>query len=174
MVLLNKIKIDKISLNDIIEIKKLIKNLYSIKNFDNTNSHLYYNLTENLLKYDNSFLIGNSIKLTYRNKIIGVMLMSEFSVNLGLYETENKTTIKKLSKYKDKRGLKNIFFGINKKYQNKGLGTYMIEYVKENFKEYDYLWGIQHKDISNVEFFLKRREFINEIDGAIYSVQNLQ
>src|SRR3989304_4359086 len=109
-------------------------------------------------------------------KIIGVMLLSDFSFYwlLETYKEDDKNISKKIKKYKNKEGLRSVFFGIDRKYQKKGLGSKMIEYIQKNYKQFDYLWGIQHKEISNMEFFLKRRKVVAEIGNSVYTVQDLK
>ena len=176
MNLLEKIKIENVLQKDIYEIQKLVKNLYPLKKFNGQNLHLHYNLTELLFKDYYVSTHDKSIKVVYRKKIIGVMLLSDFSFYwlLEAYKEDDKNISKNIRKYKNKEGLRSVFFGIDIKYQKMGIGSKMIEYVRENYKQFDFLWGVQHKDISNLDFFLKRRKVVAEIEDGIYTVQDLK
>lgn len=169
--MIKNIKIGLISAIDFDEIQKLIKKIYSKTHFDKINYNLYHNLSEVLFQHDVSYLEKYSIKIVYRKKIIGVMLLSECPVSWFLIKNETNT------KYEDKKCLKSDFSGIDIKYQKKGLYTEMIKYIKENYKEFDFLWGIQHKYMSNLDFFIKKRIVLEsdmQMNEAIYTIQNLK
>lgn len=101
------------------------------------------------------------------------MILSDFSLYCLLESYKNEEINKNIEKYKEKNGLKSVFFGVDIKYQKKGIGNKMIEYVKENYNHFDYLLGIQHKAISNMDFFLNRRNVVSEIENSIYTAQEL-
>lgn len=172
---INKISILPITISDSSGIQSLIKQIYKKKTFPIEHYHFYLNVSENLFKggLSNSYF-KYSIKVLYRRKIIGIMLLLEVS----LYETfsvtgQNRTKIKHL---KNQNGLRSDFFGVLPLYQKNGIGTKMTQYLKDNFTEINYVWGIQHESLSNVAYFLKRREVISNvknINGAIYTLQKL-
>jgi hypothetical protein len=173
---LEKIKIEKFTTHDEKEVKELIKNIHSKIYFNETNIYIYNNLMYKLFFNGYDFILDYSLKIIYRKKIIGVMLLSDFSFYwlLEAHKEDNKNISKNIRKYKNKEGLRSVFFGVDIKYQKMGIGSKMIEYVRENYKQFDFLWGVQHKDISNLDFFLKRRKVVAEIDDAVYTVQDLR
>lgn len=113
------------------------------------------------------FLLKHSIKVVYKGNIIGVVVLSDFPITYILPEDKTK-------KYEGLRGLKSTFSGVLPKYQRKGIYNKMIEYIEENYKEFDYLWGGHHREISNMDVFLKKREVVSEKEDEIYTVQMLK
>lgn len=173
---LEKIKIEKFTSHDKKEVKELIENIYSKTYFDKTTVLDYYRLLDCVFINGTNTFEEYSIKIIYRKKIIGIMLLSEYQLYLILEMYNDEKTIKNIIEYKDKEVLMSRFTGVHIKYQNKGLYSTMIEYVQKNYKKFDYLCGIQnkHKGLSNMDFFLKRRKVVAEIENSVYTVQDLK
>ena len=170
---LKKIEIKALTLEKKPEIQNILKRVYNIKTFYKNYIHFYYNLTEKFFKNPSCEYQKESIKLIYKNKIIAFLILDDCSIN-DLLMFENKTITKKIKRFESLKGVRSTMLIVDKKYQNKGIGSMILNYVKENYKsKYDYIWGIQHKAISNIDFFLKRREIILKIHEEIYTIGSL-
>jgi hypothetical protein len=166
--IIDKIEIKKICKKDIKEIKEIVIEIYSKNSFSSRGMFLYNCLLDGMFKYNSiCFLLRHSIKIVYKGKIIGVMVLSDFPITWILPED-------KVKKYEGLRGLKSTFSGVLPKYQRKGIYNKMIEYVKENYKEFDYLWGGHQQEISTMDVFLKKREVISEENDELYTAQMLK
>lgn len=165
------LKIESLTLKDNDEMQGILKRIYKEKDFTLANFYLYYNLTTAFFKNQFSGYDKKSFKVTYKNKMIGFLVLIDFSIN---FELVNEDAVKK---YIDKNGLKSVMLYVDKKHQRKGVGTMMLDYVEHKYKnKFDYLWGIQHREISNTDFFLKRRNFIFESkeNGEIYTIKEFK
>jgi GNAT superfamily N-acetyltransferase len=170
---IDKIKLTQIQKTDTIDAQILIKKIYEKKRIPVEHYHFYLNLSEGLFRGGlSNNLFKYSIKAIYRKKIIGVMLLSDFSLFDCLcwndYESPEMKILEK------ERGIQSIFTGVSPTYQRKGIANKMVQYIKENYKEFDYLWGIQHESLSDMNYFLKKRKIIAEINEGIYTMQRLK
>lgn len=170
MNILDEIKIEKIEKSDEEEIERLIREVFlgNRSTIDLLDAHatmvMYVFLNNHFCRWTK-----HSIKAVYKNKIIGVELLSDCPILL-VPNKKNKNLFKKIE---DKRGLRSAFLGVLPKYQAKGIGGKMLEYVDNNYKDFNYIWGTHQISVSNVGFFLKRRKVISKKDGVIYSYKLL-
>ena len=58
--------------------------------------------------------------------------------------------------------------------QKRGIGALVVNYIKENYKDFDYIWGYQRYDVSNIDFFLKHRRIVAKKEEGVYTLQDLK
>lgn len=112
-----------------------------------------------------------SLKIMCGKKIIGFNLLYEERINCIIHKD---WYICDMASYYDKRGLKSVFLGIEPKYRRKGIGTMIMNYIRENYKEFDYLWGCQRYGVSTIEFFLKHRRIIAKKEDGFYTLMDIK
>ena len=124
---------------------------------------------EDLFKMLEPRLLNNiSICLEYNNKIVGVYLLHEKSINLFISEIKNnkikdfpfKNTEIILEEKLSDNGLQGIALCVKNEYRSLGFGKKLKEYTYK--MGYDYIWGVQAKDLNNISFWQQTRRLFAE------------
>jgi hypothetical protein len=110
-----------------------------------------------------------SIKISFKDKIVGCYLLGEKSINEFIRQISqnelkdfprDQTKIINLPSNLSDNGLQGISLAILPDYRKLGLGKKMKQYV--NGLNYDYTWGVQDKKLNNIDFWTKTREVFAE------------
>ncbi len=94
---------------------------------------------------------------------ISFMLIDEKENIVGAYtllESEIYEEYINTEKYEGLYGVEGILLFVEEAYRGKGWGNKLKDMPKE--VGYDYVWGRQHKNLNNLDHWLKRRELILE------------
>lgn len=151
----NNVVIQKITSKDI---EKCVDILYdSFKDFVNTKEELEKKIH---IRLNNDI----SICLKVNEEIIGVYLLTEHSINHFIQSiNENKIsdfnkkdTDISLNECLSDNGLQGIALSIHHKHRGKGYGTLLKKYTYK--LGYDYIWGVQNKNLKNIDHWLKTRK----------------
>jgi hypothetical protein len=121
-----------------------------------------------------------SICLKVDNKVVGVYLLNPKSINEFITDIKNglisdfpkdKTKILLNDTLSD-RGIQGIALCVSEPYRNLGYGEKLKEYV-DNLG-YDYIWGVQDKELKNIDFWKKTRKVFAESDTrwATYKINS--
>jgi GNAT superfamily N-acetyltransferase len=141
----------------------VIKRIFPDDSWDDRDFQIF------LFKY--CYFDGFCLKIMCGKKAIGVNMLHHSNITDTVHD---KWCVCDLNPYLNKKGLHSDFFGIEPKYQRQGIGTMVVNYIKENFKDYDYVWGYQRYDVSNIDFFLKYRKIVAKKEEGIYTIQDLK
>lgn len=68
------------------------------------------------------------------------------------------------------RGLRGDALAVKDSFQKKGLGKEIVSYVKDNFKDYDYLWGTQAFVLKNEGFLQKHAKLFHSDNKRNYYI----
>lgn len=109
-----------------------------------------------------------SIKIKEGDKIVGVYLFNEKSINKFIDEIkEDKVTDFRLDDTKitlneeiSDNGLQGIALAVLPSYKGLGYGNKLKEYSYN--MGYDYIWGVQDKKLNNIDFWLNSRNIFAE------------
>lgn len=160
----------QISLINESDIDEIIDILFeSFSNIDNTKEKVKNRVYNRLLN-------GVSIKMEVNNEIVGVYLVVEKSIKSFLQEV-------KLNKIKDHinseifinenelsdNGIQGLALCVKKSKRGNGLGNILKKYFRKY--GYDYIWGIQHKDLNNINEWLKTRELVFENENYYCTIE---
>ena len=94
---------------------------------------------------------------------ISFMLIDEKENIVGVYtllKNEIYEEFPNTEKYEGLDGVEGILLFVEEAYRGKGWGNKLKDMPKEI--GYDYVWGRQHKNLNNLDHWLKRRELILE------------
>jgi GNAT superfamily N-acetyltransferase len=94
---------------------------------------------------------------------ISFMLLDEKENIVGAYtllKNEIYEEYPNTEKYEGLDGVEGILLFVEEAYRGKGWGNKLKDMPKEI--GYDYVWGRQHKNLNNLDHWLKRRELILE------------
>lgn len=163
------ISISTIQSQDIDEVVDL---LYTAFSHLNTKSEIKEKLFRRI---DNNL----SIKLTKNGQILGVYLLAQNSlpkfidnIKKDLFSEHKGYRITlDVSELTD-NGLQGIALVVHPRYRGEGFGNMLKDY-SENMG-YDYVWGIQHKSLKNINDWLKRRKIVFESDNTYCTVKILR
>jgi hypothetical protein len=84
---------------------------------------------------------------------------------IGFYFLSPKNLKPKKDITKNMRGIEGVGLGIFPEHKDLGIGKMMIEYPKN--LGFDYIWGMQFKQLGNIQDWLKRRKIYSD-DGNVY------
>lgn len=141
----------------------------------------FFNNKQQLLeKLKRRIFNGLSICLKVNDSIVGVYLLNEKSINDFIDEI-NKGLISDFPKDKTKisleenlsdNGIQGIALCVLDEYKGSGYGKILKDYVDS--LGYDYVWGVQDKDLKNIDFWRKTRKVFAESDTrwATYKLNN--
>jgi hypothetical protein len=109
-----------------------------------------------------------SICLKLDNKIIGVYLLNNKSINdfiESIYKDEVSDfkiddTIITLTEQLSDNGIQGIALSVLPEYRGMGYGNLLKEHIKKS--NYDYIWGVQDKKLNNIHHWLKTRKIFAE------------
>jgi hypothetical protein len=96
---------------------------------------------------------SNSVVATKDDEVIGFYFLSPKNL-------PSKGEIKK-----GMRGIEGVGLGIFPEHKDLGIGKMMIEYPKN--LGFDYIWGMQFKQLGNIQDWLKRRKIYSD-EGNVY------
>ena len=70
------------------------------------------------------------------------------------------------------RGLKGVCLALDQEYRGSGVGKQLINAPYR--LNYDYLWGLHMEQLANLDHWLKRREYVDKIDGEWVTAVHLK
>lgn len=119
-----------------------------------------------------SYFEKYSLKACVGKEIIAVLIGNSCDIFFEL-EQVFELNIDGFDDLREKSSFKSHALLVKKEYRNKGIAAELINYLKINNPELHYLWGIQREDISDMDYFLKRRKVVlkNDKTGGTYTLQ---
>lgn len=105
-----------------------------------------------------------SIVLKKDNEVIGTYLLGTHPIHI----------IDNLKHYIGLKGIEGVALAIKPEYRNLGYGNLMKDYSVETNKNYDYIWGMQLKDLQNVKDWSKRRRIVFDSGDLIITLQDIK
>lgn len=129
---------------------------------------------------ENNDFSEDDLKITLNGKIIGFHIFDKESINKNIHGNDIEF-VDNIELYKGKTGLLGFAMCILTEYQKIGAGTTLLNYEREHFKgKYDYIWGGQEEELSNIEFWKKHRKIVaiknNKLNSTktYYTVMDLK
>jgi hypothetical protein len=105
-----------------------------------------------------------SIVIKKDDEIIGTYLLGTNPVHI----------IENMKHYLGLKGIEGVALAIKPEYRNLGYGNMMKDYSIETNKNYDYIWGMQLKDLQNVKDWSKRRRIVFQSSDLIITLQDIK
>ena len=110
---------------------------------------------------------------TYSNLSISLKLVDRDDKIRGVYLL-NKTKIPKKFYNDDtnEKGLEGIMLVVDESLRGMGWGNKLKDYTRT--LGYDYIWGYQHKNLNNLDDWLKRRILLGEENGSYVTIETFK
>lgn len=139
----------------------------------------YHSSKEELFERLKKRILNNlSICLKTGNRVVGVYLLNEKSINEFIKQIQmneisdfpkNKTKFF-LDEVLSNNGLQGIALCVLKSNRNFGFGKLLKEHTYE--MGYDYIWGVQDKGLNNIEFWKKQEKYLQNQIIDLLLIQN--
>jgi hypothetical protein len=139
----------------------------------------FVNSKEELLEKLRRRILNNlSVCLKLDGDIVGVYLLNEKSINDFISEIDKglvsdfpkeQTRIYITDKLSD-NGIQGIALCVLNEYKDRGYGKMLKDYV-DNLG-YDYVWGVQDKELKNIDFWKRTRKVFAESDTRWATYKN--
>ena len=113
-----------------------------------------------------------SIVADKNGEIVGFYLLGDRQLNNGIEDEEAKSIYVDLDVYNKKTGLEGVALVVKDSERGGGLGSKLKDYTRT--LGVDYVWGIQYKDLGNLEQWLKRRKLAAENDEVNITVEDFR
>ena len=137
---------------------------------------------------------GYSVKLSYKNQIIGGYilnskntLLSEFNLSprkidrikstlhrRPLREQHKLNLLLKTLELYTGPGIQGHALFLKSEFRNRGWGRRLIEYPYSLYPRFEYIWGGQEKDLFNLYDWLKRRSLFYADASCFYTIASLK
>lgn len=140
----NDIIIRKLTKSDIMVISDRLADVFSRTGLSNEE------ILDEIAGYD----LNLSVCIDVSGKLAGFYLLRSRNIPKGG---------KDYRRFRRLRGLEGIALGVFPEYKNMGIGKRLIEYPR-TISGYDYIWGMQFKNLRNIDDWLKRRKIYRETD----------
>jgi predicted double-glycine peptidase len=146
--------------NDREQVNNLLKKTFS-----------YLMSEEKLIKYIDAVTnYSKSIVVELNDEIIGTYLFGDRQIESAIKTNKCDKIYIKLEDYKNKIGLEGVALSISDKHRKLGIGSKLKDYVKN--LGVDYVWGLQFKNLNNLDMWLKRRKLAAENNDLYVTIQD--
>jgi hypothetical protein len=119
---------------------------------------------------DQSSNFNKSIVVDRNNEIIGVYLLGDRQLPDVL--SKNDKVYVDLDEYSRKNGVEGVALVVKDSEKGTGLGSKLKDYTKN--LGVDYIWGMQYKDLGNLDHWLRRRILAAENQYLNFTVEDLK
>ena len=128
-------------------------------------------------KLTNRILNNLSIKITKNDQIIGVYLLTENSIPNFIQEISKNnisdfpkdSTVIISNPTESENGLQGLALAVLSEFRSYGYGKQLKDFVKS--MGYDYVWGVQDKNLKNIDFWTKTRSIFAESPNRFATVE---
>lgn len=114
---------------------------------------------------------NKSIVVDKNGEIVGLYLLGDRSLSKGIKNERINKIYVNLEEYDKKIGLEGVALVVKKSERGNGLGSKLKDYVRT--LGVDYVWGIQYKDLGNLQQWLRRRKLAAENNYLNITVEDL-
>jgi GNAT superfamily N-acetyltransferase len=126
---------------------------------------------DEIIKYINGVTNFNkSIVVELNGEIVGFYLLGDRQIKNGIKNNKLDKVYIDLNEYNKKIGLEGVALVVKDEYRGLGIGSKLKNYVKN--LNIDYVWGLQYKDLNNLDMWLKRRKLAAERDNLYLTIED--
>ena len=126
---------------------------------------------DEIIKYTNAVTNFNkSIVVESNGEVVGFYLLGDRQMENGIKNNKLDKVYIDLDEYNKKIGMEGVALVVKDEYRGSGIGSKLKDYVKN--LNIDYIWGLQYKDLNNLDMWLKRRKLAAERDDLYLTVEN--
>lgn len=113
---------------------------------------------------------SKSIVAEQDGEIIGFYLLGDRQLRDGVESYLDSDVYVNLDEYDQKNGVEGVVLVVADEYRGTGVGSKLKDYSKTVGA--DYIWGLQYKDLGNLEQWLRRRVLAAETPGINITLED--
>jgi GNAT superfamily N-acetyltransferase len=113
---------------------------------------------------------NKSIVAEQGGKIIGFYLLGDRQLRDGVESYLDSDVYVNLGEYDQKNGVEGVALVVADEAQGTGVGSKLKDYTKTVGA--DYIWGLQYKDLGNLDQWLRRRTLAAETPGINITLED--
>jgi len=121
--------------------------------------------TDDVTDYSKSIVVDRD------GEIIGFYLLGNRQLRKGISDEDADKVYADLDEYDKKTGLEGVALVVKETERGIGLGSKLKDYTRTLGA--DYVWGVQYKDLGNLQQWLRRRKLAAENDEVNITVEDL-